>query len=411
MLKVLVIDDEKLVRQMIMRCIDWESIGFQIAGEASSARMGLKMVDELHPDLVCMDVRMPGTDGLSCSRQILERYPDMKILILSGHGEFEYASEGIRIGVFDYLLKPINAQELYQAVCKAKEAILEEQGHQEELAHVKEALDRHSGYIKDKQLSALVHSEAPEQYLDSLAYFGVEFHNDLFQVALVEMVPEEGELHREEKDLLKMQTRKIAEDYYGDMRGMFVFDNGADWIVLLNNESESAIYGCEEELKQYLENNTGAKGYIGAGNIYTGMENIRLSYREAENAVSEQIREDEKNREEAQCLSDREKSLVHKIRDYVDAHYSEEALSLKSVANSYYVNPSYLSRVFKEKTGHTFSGYLLEIRMKEAKRLVAHTELRAYEIAERIGISDPHYFSSCFKKYTGMSVSEYRRKG
>ena len=82
MLNVLVIDDEKLVRQMVMRCIDWEGLGLHIAGEASSARMGLELVDELRPDLVFMDVRMPGMDGLTCSRRILEKHTEIKIVIL-----------------------------------------------------------------------------------------------------------------------------------------------------------------------------------------------------------------------------------------------------------------------------------------------------------------------------------------
>ena len=77
----------------------------------------------------------------------------------------------------------------------------------------------------------------------------------------------------------------------------------------------------------------------------------------------------------------------------------------------YYVNSSYRSRGFKEKTGMTFSNYLFELRMKEAESLILRTDLTSYEIAEKVGISDPHYFSSCFKKYTGMSVSEYKKKG
>lgn len=109
-------------------------------------------------------------------------------------------------------------------------------------------------------------------------------------------------------------------------------------------------------------------------------------------------------------ISDKKKDLVHKVRDYMEMHFSEEELSLNSLAARFYVNPSYLSRVFKEKTGFTFSGLLFEIRMKEAEKLVLRTDLKAYEIAEQVGISDPHYFSACFKKFTGMSVSDYKKQ-
>lgn len=527
MLKVLVVDDEKLVRQMVMRCIDWEEIGLHIAGEASSARMGLEMIDELHPDLIFMDVRMPSMDGLTCSRLILKKYPRIKIIILSGHDEFEYASEAIHIGVFDYLLKPINAEELRKAAVKARDTILEERDRQKEFERFKEELEKHSSYIRDRQLGALVRSRNPGQYLESLSYFGVELNQSVFQVALIETGHPAG-VGEEEKLLMKMHTRKIAEDYFGDDPGVFVIDSGADWLVLLNNSSAEAIYGRGEELKHYLENNTDSRVYIGVGNVYPELEMLRESYQEAKDALKyrfvsedeevicfrdiypfydtesalamdddvlhelgnairisdgrkaaesldtlmqhlkktsgeweqvmifsvqilsvimkalselkldgkselldfsaliervftlnsfEEIREYLGRTVQESCaavgteISDKQKDLVHKVRDYMEEHFAEEELSLNSLASRFYVNPSYLSRVFKEKTGSTFSSLLFEIRMKEAEKLVMRTDLKAYEIAEQVGIADPHYFSACFKKYTGMSVSDYKRKG
>ena len=528
MLSVLVIDDEKLVRQMVIRCIDWEAAGLRIVGEASSARMGLEMIDELHPDLVFMDVRMPSMDGLTCSRMILKKYPQIKIIILSGHDEFEYASEAIHIGVFDYLLKPVNARELEKAAVKARDAILEERDHQKEFERFKEELEKHSSYIRDRQLGALVRSRTPGQYLESLSYFGVKLEGPVFQAALIETGSGADGMGEEEKLLMKMHIRKIAEDYYGDDPGVFVIDSGSDWLILLNNSSEEAVYSRGEELRRYLENNTETRVYIGAGNVYTELEMLRESYQEAKDALKyrfvsdddavicfrdiypfydtesalamdedvlhelgnairvsdgrkasesleelmghlkktrgeweqamifsvqilsvimkalselklegkteipdysamigqvftlnsfEEIREYLSDIVQESCaaveneISDKQKDLVHKVRYYMEEHFAEEELSLNSLAARFYVNSSYLSRVFKEKTGSTFSGMLFEIRMREAEKLVLRTELKAYEIAEKVGISDPHYFSSCFKKYTGMSVSDYKRQG
>lgn len=524
MLKVLVIDDEKLVRQMVMRCINWENLGFQIVGEASSARMGMEMIDELRPDLVMMDVRMPSMDGLTCSRLVLEKHRQIKIIILSGHDEFEYASEGIRIGIFDYLLKPINAEELEKAVTKARTAIMEERDHRKEFERFKEELEKHASYIRDRQLSALVRSPSPEQYLESLAYFGVKLQEGCFQTALVEVQP--GDSEEEEKILLKMHVRRIMEDYYAEQSHIYVIDSGADWLILLNNESEDALYSTGEELKNYLENNLDARVWIGVGNVYKELDRLRESYREAKDAIKyyfvsaeedvicfrdiypyydresasamndetlhefgnavricdihkaesvldeifgqfknggersqvliaaiqllaeilkavselktevhsdnleyssvleqlfavysmEEIHSYLKKIVEEACalinseVSDKEKNLVHRVKDYLTEHYGEEEISLNSLASMFYVNSSYLSRVFKEKTGKTFSSYLFELRMEEAEKLVRHTDLKAYEIAERVGIADPHYFSSCFKKYTGMSVSEFKKQ-
>lgn len=528
MLNVLVIDDEKLVRQMVMRCIDWEEIGLHIAGEASSARMGLELIDELHPDIVFMDVRMPSMDGLTCSRIIMKKYPNIKILILSGHDEFEYASEGIKIGVFDYLLKPINAEELRKAAQKARDTILEERNYRKEFERYKEELEKHASYIRDRQLSALVRSRTPEQYLDSMEYFGVKMKPGIFQTALVETGTSENETGEEEKMLSKMHARKIIEDYYGDHERVFVVDSGAEWLIILNNEAEDAIYAHGEELKYYLENNMETKVCIGVGNVYAELENLRESYREAKDALKyrfvsaeesvlcfrdiypyydsanaaaveddilhelgnairisdglkaeeildqmlvkikrsgvqrqqiiiyavqilaeilkvltelkqatetgfmkdsnliagifsqttlEETREYLRKAVQEACvmigaeISDKEKNLVHKVKDYLQENFAQEDISLNALAGIYYVNSSYLSRVFKEKTGMTFSSYLFELRMKEAAKLILRTDLKSYEIAEKVGIADPHYFSSCFKKYTGMSVSEYKKKG
>lgn len=526
MLKVLIIDDEKLVRQMVMRCIEWEELGLHIVGEASSARMGLEMIDELQPDMVFMDVRMPGMDGLTCSRQILKKHPQVKVLILSGHDEFEYASEGIRIGVFDYLLKPVNAEELKKAAVKARDAILAERDHRQEFERYKEELEKHASYIRDRQLSGLVRSRTPEAYMESLGYFGVKIENGVFQAALVELGAGAEEAGEEERLLAKMHARRIMEDYYGETAGIYVIDSGADWLILLNNASETAVYDQAEELREYLENNMETSVCIGVGNVYSEIEKLHDSYQEAKDALNhrfvsgeegvicfcdvypfydteqaavlndevlrefgnavrisdahkaekllepvldhmkktgkgregtvifavqilaglmqvltelkldsavngvtypeliahifslatfEDIREYLRELVESVCamigeeVSDKEKTLVHKVKDYLEEHYMDEELSLNFLAGMFYVNASYLSRVFKEKTGATFSSYLFDVRMGAAEELVRSTELKAYEIAERVGIADPHYFSACFKKYTGMSVSDYKQ--
>ena len=83
---------------------------------------------------------------------------------------------------------------------------------------------------------------------------------------------------------------------------------------------------------------------------------------------------------------------------------------MSRIARDMYTNASYLSRVFKEKTGQTFRGYLFKLRMEKAMELLRDTDNKGYEVAEMVGIKDPHYFSVCFKKYTGLSVSDYKKE-
>ena len=110
-----------------------------------------------------------------------------------------------------------------------------------------------------------------------------------------------------------------------------------------------------------------------------------------------------------QLIRTKEKSLIGDTCAYIDLHYTEEDLTLAQIAEKLYTNASYLSRLLKEKTGMTFRGYLFELRMEKAMELLRTTDSKGYEVAEMVGIKDPHYFSKCFKKYAGVSVGDYKR--
>jgi two-component system response regulator YesN len=95
---------------------------------------------------------------------------------------------------------------------------------------------------------------------------------------------------------------------------------------------------------------------------------------------------------------------------YIESNLSASGLSLKSVASVVYSNGSYLSRIFKEETGETVTEYILRRRMEKSKKILGSTDMRAYEVAAMVGMPDAHYFGQCFKRFTGMTVNEYRQK-
>jgi two-component system response regulator YesN len=103
------------------------------------------------------------------------------------------------------------------------------------------------------------------------------------------------------------------------------------------------------------------------------------------------------------------KKITVDIIDYIKENLADYDLTLAGVANKFYLNPSYLSRIFKQETGQSFSEYLSRLRMEKATELLKETEMKGYQVAEAIGIKDPYYFSNCFKKFTGMSVNDYKK--
>ena len=120
--KVFLVEDEIVTREGIRDNVDWKANGFEFCGEASDGDMALPLIQAIKPDVLITDIKMPFMDGLQLSKIIRERMPWVKIIILSGHDEFEYAQEAIKLGVNEYLLKPITVQEMHkvlQKTCRA----------------------------------------------------------------------------------------------------------------------------------------------------------------------------------------------------------------------------------------------------------------------------------------------------
>ena len=523
MLKILIVDDEPLVRKLIRYCIPWEEYGLTVAAEASGADEGMEMVREVNPDVVFTDITMPTTNGLEFTKMIGEYNPEIRVILVSGYDEFEYASTGIKLKVFDYILKPIDREILKKIAENVREDILKERLRETEFEKIKEELSVNAKYIIEKAFYALLIEEDWQNALECLRYYGIVLKNDMCQIAVIEL----SQVKEDETAALVRAThcKQTAKEYLEENQDIYLFGADTRKIILLNNNKDIEFEQFCDGLRERLEETLKTKLYIGVGNAYQDLSKLKLSFREATEALqyryvigeshtvcyedicyfeqdSGEITEEilhkisffvrsgmsedvkklmeslfdgmkrkraakdevlmsavkvvieilpvfhmvvENGREMGQDVSSiitkimalqtladlesfltnvlinvsravkegvKEKDLdvVSAVVKYVEEAYKEKEMSLAGVAKKYFINSSYLSRVFKERTGKPFSDYLLEIRMENAKRLLSQTGLKAYEIAEEVGIKDPHYFSVCFKKYTGKSVSQYRQE-
>ena len=127
MLKVFLVEDEIIVRQGLRDNMPWNHFGYEFVGEASDGEMALSMIERVRPDVLLTDIKMPFMDGLTLSKMVHQKYPDMKIIILSGHDDFEYAQEAINVGVDQYILKPITKIKLQKVLLELKDKIESEQ--------------------------------------------------------------------------------------------------------------------------------------------------------------------------------------------------------------------------------------------------------------------------------------------
>ena len=119
MYRVMIIDDEKTLRNLLKLTIQWGELGLEVVGEAASGIEAINIIDEVKPDIVFVDIRMPFMDGIEFSKLAIKRYPNLIILILTAFDDFQYARECIGIGISEYLLKPISRTEITEALEKA----------------------------------------------------------------------------------------------------------------------------------------------------------------------------------------------------------------------------------------------------------------------------------------------------
>ena len=121
MYKLVIIEDEVLLRKSIIEKIEWEKCGFIIAGEAENGRDALDVIDSVNPDVIITDIDMPFLNGMELSKIVTDKYPMMKIVLLSGYDEFKYAQKAIELNVIEYILKPISSEELTIILLRIKQ--------------------------------------------------------------------------------------------------------------------------------------------------------------------------------------------------------------------------------------------------------------------------------------------------
>ena len=142
MYKILFVDDEEEVRKSIIKLMDWNALGFEIAGEAENGREALEKVTSLEPDVVITDIQMPYMDGLQLAEALQKEYPEKKVVLFSGYDEFEYAKQAIRLGVTGYILKPNNIGELTAVLQKLRDSIDRELEEKKDVNALRESYRR-----------------------------------------------------------------------------------------------------------------------------------------------------------------------------------------------------------------------------------------------------------------------------
>lgn len=288
-IKVFLVEDEMVIRRGIKNSIDWEKEGYIFCGEASDGELAYPMIIKEKPDILITDIRMPFMDGLELCKLVKKELPNIKILILSGYDEFDYAKEAIRLGVTEYLLKPISSGKLLEALNGVSESIRREKEDKDLVRKYMEEMRENTEHEKQKFFEQMIAGnlsmadalETGKKYEMNLS--AGMYNLLLFRFTLGEENRKSGELLGEAGYAIEKLTERL--EY------VFEFQRGVEgWAFLLMADNEEQMSERVKELSKDLEEimkNYSTIAYFGGiGQPVARLRELEESFREAERALA-----------------------------------------------------------------------------------------------------------------------------
>lgn len=289
MIKVLIVDDEIIIRTGIRTSIDWESMGMTIVGEASNGKEGFEKVLSLEPHIVVTDVRMPVMDGLEFTKLLKENMPNLRVVIISGYDDFKYAREALRMGVNEYLLKPIGADELINIMLKQCDEIMKELDVINQDTRIKNIFKENLSFMQTRFVNLVVKGENND--LDNIVEKSRELNVDLsgkeYQVIVIDiddffLITEK--LSSKEREQFKIDIKNICEDVIGPSTNSMVYLSEFDYLFSVINVKASnklSLNKLYKEIQYFIKTQKNITVTIGLSNIYKNILDIPKAYSEA----------------------------------------------------------------------------------------------------------------------------------
>lgn len=523
MYSLVIADDESLIREALTKTVDWNSLGVSVDGTFSNGKEIVEYLENHRPDIIISDIKMPFMDGVELLSYIHKHKLEIKVILLTGYAEFDYLKQAMRYGVFDYLLKPIQREELEQAVLRCMNSI-EGERNLSQLVEEKNEADRRALFagcllgtagsreqelllqgIHTYGLLVFIYDFTEEQlrrqkaYLERMERFmkssfvTKQKEDNKIDAILAEFQPDTQCLFvasmDEDKPMTNMDIRRWADiiyEYLADegqreeipltmtvcykacdrdietlsanyqqlsetLRQRHILGNNR--ILECSGDSKTAedvrmlAYPADEilehircgqaelvkrDIHEVYENLLGGKSFVSLGAVQNLSMELAITIFRLQQSGSQQVSflyflnelqelktvEELKNKIQGLALSvcqenmgkyqPRQAILAEEAKKLIEKEYADPTLGLEMVSDKLHVSAAYLSVVLKRVFGVNFSAYLTNIRMNQAKELLKQEHFKLQNVAEAVGYSSSQYFSFCFKKYTGMTPSQFR---
>lgn len=372
---LLLVDDEKPIREKLINNTDWTGNDYQVFAAADGAE-ALEIIKNKGIDILVTDIQMPKLSGMNLIEKARENSSHLKVIVISGFAEFEYAQKSIRFGVNEYLLKPFRSKKLLEVVNKARDELIKEKNNEQRLASLRAEM---SSYINENKLNSIYNWLIDDQFFQ---------HQSL----IMDRIDLNAVLKRGSRDDILKTVNKIIDELES------VDLNREKLYVVLNNlilESFKIIKDLDYRVEDLLEIiNKERIEKIDSENL----KEIEIILKEFLLRLHDLIsfNPDDKNQQ-----------IISEMKEYIAANY-QDGITLSEMARKFNLSSGHLSNLFHEETGESFSDYLNMIRLNKAKELLKTTDDKIYQIADQLGFNDAYYFSSWFKKLVGASPTTYR---
>lgn len=292
--KIMLVDDEEEVRKSIIRKIPWEETGFEVIGDAENGKDALEKIEMNEPDVVLTDIRMPYMDGLAMAERIRQTHPSIKIVIFSGFDEFEYAKKAIKLNVIEYILKPVNVEELTVILKKIKKNLDDEIEQKRNVTLLRESYVRSLPAIREHFLNDLIHGGMDTATIsEKLSEYGIDIDGAVKWVtAAIHLEPDEKvdkavSLHQQ-RELIPISVQNLIKEKLTGQYRFAMFHSSFETILIAAVDPENtqtelvALLGdiCKETRKILEVSVT-----IGVGESCSTLTAVGRSFYSALNAL------------------------------------------------------------------------------------------------------------------------------
>ncbi|MGG3279114.1 response regulator [Paenibacillus solani] len=292
-IRLCIIDDIKSVVDGLT-AMNWEEQGIQVAGVSSNGEDGLKLINELQPDLIITDIRMPRMDGLSMLRAVLEENRSCKVILISGYADFEYAQQAVQLGAFDFVVKPFSEEDIMSAVLRAKAEIMEERSKLLSLRELENKLRESMPVLRQEYFALLVsHRTSWEEASGRWGFLNIELEPRGFVVMLIEIDrfrEQVAEQSIREMELIRFSLLNVMQDTLAEYACSVVFRARHDrYLAVLNDTGPSSPIEIAEQCCRNIERYTKFTVSVGVGGRVEEISELPDSYRQAHRALSHHL--------------------------------------------------------------------------------------------------------------------------